>query len=94
MRKTSCFVALAAGLALAAAGSAQMAATSTKTTTTTTKPTLGKSKAVVNSQSNLSATTVAANGHMVSTTTSTGKKITYDCSKAGNKTKAACKGHA
>lgn len=28
---------------------------------------------------------------MVTTKTSTGKTVTYDCSKAGNATKAACK---
>jgi hypothetical protein len=42
------------------------------------------------------ATTAAAaaapNPNKVTTRTSTGKTITYDCSKAGNKTKAACKG--
>lgn len=30
-------------------------------------------------------------GRMVTTKTSTGKTITYNCSKAGNATKAACK---
>jgi hypothetical protein len=30
--------------------------------------------------------------HIVATTTSTGKAVRYDCSKAGNKTKTACKG--
>jgi hypothetical protein len=33
-----------------------------------------------------------ANGRMVTTRTSTGKTITYNCSLAGNQTKQACKG--
>lgn len=33
----------------------------------------------------------AASGRMVTTKTSTGKTITYNCSKAGNANKAACK---
>ncbi len=31
-------------------------------------------------------------GNKVTTTTKTGKKVTYDCSKKGNQTKTACKG--
>jgi hypothetical protein len=41
------------------------------------------------------ATRVAAahsRGRMVTTKTSTGKTVTYDCSLAGNKTKQACHG--
>lgn len=34
---------------------------------------------------------VAAAGHMVTTKTTTGKTITYNCSKAGNANKKACK---
>jgi hypothetical protein len=33
-----------------------------------------------------------ANGRMVTTRTSTGKTVTYNCSLAGNQTKQACKG--
>ena len=33
----------------------------------------------------------AATGRMVTTKTSTGKTITYNCSKAGNANKTACK---
>lgn len=33
----------------------------------------------------------AATGHMVTTKTTTGKTITYNCSKAGNANKKACK---
>ena len=36
-------------------------------------------------------TTAGTKGRMVTTKTSTGKTVTYDCSKAGNATKAACK---
>jgi myo-inositol-hexaphosphate 3-phosphohydrolase len=41
------------------------------------------------------ATRISANhatGRMVTTRTSTGKTITYNCSLAGNQTKQACKG--
>lgn len=38
------------------------------------------------------ARTYAANGNTVAYTTKTGKVIHYDCSKAGNKNKTACKG--
>ena len=34
----------------------------------------------------------APSGRMVTTTTKTGKKITYNCSKQGNMNKKACKG--
>ena len=34
----------------------------------------------------------AAAGRMVTTKTSTGKTITYNCSLAGNQNKTACKG--
>ena len=74
------------------AGAQQTTTTNTSTTnaTTTTKPMIGATKATVNKKT---ATTAAAdaNGHMAVHTTSTGKKITYDCSKAGNKNRAACK---
>jgi hypothetical protein len=33
----------------------------------------------------------ASGGRIVATTTSTGKAVSYDCSKAGNRTKTACK---
>ena len=36
-------------------------------------------------------TRTSAGSHMVTTKTATGKSVTYDCSKAGNKTKQACK---
>lgn len=34
---------------------------------------------------------VAKAGNLVTTTTKTGKKVTYDCSKKGNLNKTACK---
>ena len=33
----------------------------------------------------------APGGHMVTTRTSTGKTVTYDCRKPGNAAKAACR---
>jgi hypothetical protein len=36
---------------------------------------------------------VAVNTNKVTTTTSTGKTVTYDCAKAGNQTKKACATH-
>ncbi|MEH3046928.1 hypothetical protein [Sphingomonas adhaesiva] len=59
----------------------------TKKTTTPT----GKTAAAVTTRKTATTTRAAANGHMVTTRTSTGKTVTYDCSKAGNAAKAACK---
>ena len=87
-------LAIAAALGMAAAAVAQTASTTDKTATatTTSKPTLGPSKHVVNKTTNTTATSMDASGHMATTKTKTGKTITYDCSKADNKTKAVCKG--
>ena len=64
----------------------------TKTTTTTSsKPVLGASSATVHKTTNVKATHVDARGNTATHVTKTGKTITYDCSKAGNKTKTACK---
>ena len=59
-------------------------------TTKKTSPT-GKTAAAVSTRATTARTHTAANGHMVTTKTSTGKTVTYDCGKAGNATKAACK---
>lgn len=83
------------------------AATAAKTTTTTTaKPSMfQRMKATLAGKPAASAAPVAAtktttvrrtaaatpNGRMVTTKTSTGKTITYNCSKAGNANKKACK---
>ena len=82
---------LAAGGAVAQTPAAPKTATVTTTTTTTSKPKLGANSVTQKTQSNVHATT-AGNGHVATVTTKTGKTIHYDCSKAGNKNKAACKG--
>lgn len=81
---------IAGALAFAASAGAQTVATHT-TTTTTTKPKLGGTKVTRNSNGTFKSTKADANGHMATHMTTTGKTITYDCSKAGNKTKTACK---
>ena len=60
----------------------------TSRTTTTTKPMIGKPTSTTRMTTR---TTTAAKGRMVTTKTSTGKTVTYDCSKPGNAAKAACK---
>lgn len=68
------------------------------TTTTTAKPSLmTRMKTAFARPAATSATTTthtaatAAGGRMVTTKTSTGKTVTYNCSKAGNANKKACK---
>lgn len=56
-----------------------MATKATTTKTMTTRTTMTRPAAVTTS------------GKMATTTTKTGKKITYDCSKKGNMNKTACK---
>lgn len=65
------------------ATTATHATTRTMTKTTATKPAMATTRTT--------QTRTAAGGHMVTTKTATGKSVTYDCSKAGNKTKQACK---
>jgi hypothetical protein len=74
-----------------AAFAAQAATTAAKTTVaTTTKPTVAAThKTTVKTTKTVKA--ARTGGRMVTTKTSTGKTITYDCSKAGNANKAACK---
>lgn len=92
-RTTIIALALAATpIAIAAPAGAQTVATHSKTVTTTTKPKVGATTVQRNSNGTFKSKTVDAHGNMATHTTTTGKKITYDCSKAGNKTKAACKG--
>ena len=84
---------LCCGSAAMATGAQMQAKTQAKTvatnkTTTTTKPAVGKPTGATRTTTK---TAVAANGRMVTTKTSTGKTITYNCSKAGNANKAACK---
>lgn len=96
MNKSLPFAILAAGgLLSATAGIAAAAPQATAPAHTqvakqvTTKKT--GSTATVTSHTTATTTRRAANGHMVTAKTSTGKTVTYDCSKAGNKTKVACK---
>lgn len=77
----------AAKAKVASAKPATKAKVATKTTTHATPAKWTKPAAKPAAKSK-----TVSNGHMVTTKTSTGKTITYDCSKAGNKTKAACKG--
>lgn len=67
-----------------AAAPAKAVATTTKTVVTKPATTVAARPAAVRAAP-------AANGRMVTTTTSTGKRITYNCSKAGNADKKACK---
>ena len=53
-------------------------------------PKLGANSVTEKTRSNVRAT-AAGNGHVATATTKSGKTIHYDCSKAGNKNKAACK---
>jgi len=83
--------ALLAGAALAQAPApAGQTATVTRTTTTTSKPRLGATTVTERHQTSTAATS-AAGGHVVAVKTKTGKTLHYDCSKPGNKNKAACK---
>ena len=81
--KTMILLAAVASFALATGASAVPQALATKPTTTA-KTTTPAAKAAP------AAKTVS--GNKVTTTTKTGKKITYDCSKKGNQTKTPCKG--
>ncbi|SEL92558.1 hypothetical protein SAMN05216382_2947 [Sphingomonas palmae] len=64
------------------------ATTAARTTTRTMTKTSSMKPAMATTRTTQSRT---AAGHMVTTKTATGKSVTYDCSKAGNKTKQACK---
>lgn len=65
------------------------ATTAARTTTRTTTKTSSTKPAMATTRTTQTRTT--AGSHMVTTKTATGKSVTYDCSKAGNKTKQACK---
>ncbi len=60
----------------------------TKTTTTTRPSAAPAAKATTRTTTTRQT---AANGRMVTTKTATGKTVTYNCSKAGNANKKACK---
>lgn len=71
------------------AGTAKAKTTVTSKSTTTTMPAgAASAKATTNTTVTKKA---AANGRMVTAKTSTGKTVTYNCSKAGNANKKACK---
>ena len=86
-------LAILAGAALLS-GTAAIAATQAKTVqpktvaadTTTTKTTTPMGNTRVAKR-----TTTVAKGRMVTAKLANGKTVTYNCSLAGNKTKAACK---
>ena len=88
------FLAAPAALLLAGAAFAQAPATKTATVTTTTtstsKPKLGATTVTEKQRSNVTST-AAAGGHIATVKNKAGKTIHYDCSKPGNKNKAACK---
>ena len=86
--KTMILLAAAASFALATGANAVPQALATKPTTPA-KTTTPAAKPVA-AKAAPAAKTVS--GNKVTTTTKTGKKITYDCSKKGNQTKTACKG--
>jgi hypothetical protein len=81
MTKSLPFILLSAGALVAGTAAIADAQTSTKTTTKTTAHRASNGQFV-------KKTTTAK---MVTTKTATGKTVTYDCAKAGNATKAACK---
>jgi hypothetical protein len=84
-------VAALVGSQAAIAAPVAKATTAAKTNVvTTTKPAAtATTKTTVKSTKTVKA--VRTGGRMVTTKTATGKTITYDCSKAGNASKKACK---
>ncbi|WP_242146165.1 MULTISPECIES: hypothetical protein [unclassified Sphingomonas] len=81
--------ALVGSQAAIAAPTGQM--TATKTTVTTAKPMATTNKTTVAKTTKMTKATKTTGGRMVTTKTASGKTITYDCSKAGNASKKACK---
>jgi hypothetical protein len=95
--KTMILLAAVASFALATGANAvpQALATKPTTPTKTTTPATPAAKPVAAAKPAAAKAAPAAKtvaGNKVTTTTKTGKKITYDCSKKGNQTKTACKG--
>jgi hypothetical protein len=88
LRFTPAFAALSvlAGTALAAPATSTTAAPATAKPA---KPAMARAKPAMRAAPRRMASAPA--GRMVTTKTSTGKTITYNCSLAGNATKAACK---
>lgn len=85
-------VAALVGSQAAFAAPTAKATTAAKTTVvTTSKPAATSTTKTTVAKSTKTVKAARTGGRMVTTKTSTGKTITYDCSKAGNATKAACK---
>lgn len=82
--------ALALATAAFLSGTAALA-TATPTRTTAVKQAVATHTVVTKTPMKAPVTTAAVSTHMVTTKTRTGKTITYNCAKAGNATKAACK---
>lgn len=63
----------------------------TSHSTTTVKPAVGKPVVAARTTTTTRTSASTPKGRMVTVKTSTGKTVTYDCGKAGNATKTACK---
>ena len=101
MRIDRPFAMLAAALTVTGAALAQntmtpakpvAAATKTTTTTHVEKKPLAAPQVTQTTRRVRAAAVKQPSGRMVTTKTTTGKTITYDCGKPGNKNKKACQG--
>lgn len=79
------------GAAIAATKPMAQAHTTVATRTAVTKQAGKPVAAKRTTVATRTATATAANGRMVTTKTTTGKTVTYNCGKAGNANKSACK---
>ncbi len=80
------------GVAVAQTAPARTSARLVQTQVTTKKTTpTGRTTAAVTTRKTATAARTTSRGRMVTTKTSTGKTVTYDCRKPGNATKTACK---
>lgn len=82
---------LLAGVAQAAPANAMAPATAAKPAMTPGKPAMASAKPASAMRAAPRHAAATPTGRMVTTKTSTGKAITYNCSLAGNATKKACK---
>ena len=91
---TLALIGATAALAQNAMAPAKPVAASTQTTTTThvEKKPLAAKKVTQTTRATRTAAVKQASGRLVTTKTTTGKTITYDCGKPGNKNKKACQG--
>lgn len=86
----------AASLCCGSSAFAQAKMTSAKSVATshsmtTVKPAMGKPAVAAKTTTTTRTSAATPKGRMVTVKTSTGKTVTYDCGKAGNATKTACK---